>query len=560
MARLLTLHHPGEAAQYYAAGLWQRDSLYDLVRRWANERADLPALRDANRRLTWSQLQAEVDTVAETLRASGLTAGERVSVWLSNRIEAVVIFIACSRNGYVFNTSLHHTYTVEEVVTLLERVSCRAFFGESLHGADGSSADIFSRVAALPCVKVSFHLQPRQGGGGQFHERALPYPVQHVPAAPAPPQDPDQIVYLAFTSGTTGAPKGVMHSDNSLLANARAMVFDWGHDANTILLTLSQMSHHIGTVALCQALVGGFELVLSHASSGAETVALIERTAATYVMGVPTHAIDILAELHMRGASRLGKVTVFYIAGAPIAKQTANALLSLGVKPQNVYGMTENGSHQYTLPTDDVETITSTCGRACRAYEIRLFRQDNPDLEVEPGQIGQIGGRGAMRMLGYFANQAATETVMNVAGWLMSGDLGCFDPQGNLRVVGRLKDVIIRGGHNIHPAQIEDLALKHPAVLKAAVVAVADERLGERVCLVICARSEASPPAEDLLQHLHAQGLSKFDMPEYFAILRTMPLGPTGKILKREIAALIREGQLVPQPVRWRGSEQGAAA
>lgn len=149
---------------------------------------------------------------------------------------------------------------------------------------------------------------------------------------------------------------------------------------------------------------------------------------------------------------------------------------------------------------------------------------------------------------------------MNADGWLMSGDLGSFDERGNLHVVGRLKDVIIRGGHNIHPAQIEDLALKHPAVLKAAAVAVADERLGERVCLVICARGDAPPRAEDLLEHLHAQGLSKFDMPEYFASLRTMPLGPTGKILKREIAALIREGQLVPQAVRWRGSEQGAAA
>jgi len=561
MARLLTLHHPNEARDYYAAGLWQRSSLYDLVSRWATERGDSPAVRDVNRRLTWAQFKAEVDTVAEVLRASGLTAGDRVSVWMSNRIEAVVIFIACSRNGYVFNTSLHHTYTVEEVVTLLDRVTCRAFFGEFLHGADGASADVFSRVSALPCVKASFFLQPRAGGEHVHAGAVRPYPTQTVSVAPAPPQDPDQIVYLAFTSGTTGAPKGVMHSDNSLLANARAMVSDWDHDASTVLLTLSQMSHHIGTVALCQALAGGFELVLSHSSVGAEAVSLIERTGATYVMGVPTHAIDILAELNSRRADRLGQVTVFYMAGAPIAKQTASGLLAVGVKPQNVYGMTENGSHQYTLPTDDVETITSTCGRSCRAYEIKLFRQDNPDLEVAPGQIGQIGGRGAMRMLGYFGNQSATEAVMNADGWLMSGDLGCFDEHGNLHVVGRLKDVIIRGGHNIHPAQIEDLALKHAAVLKAAAVGVADERLGERVCLVITPRGESAPAAEELLHHLHGQGLSKFDMPEFFAVLRAMPLGPTGKILKREIAALIRDGRLVPQPVRWRGTApQGVTA
>ena len=163
-------------------------------------------------------------------------------------------------------------------------------------------------------------------------------------------------------------------------------------------------------------------------------------------------------------------------------------------------------------------------------------------------------------MLGYFGNQSATEAAMNADGWLMSGDLGCFDEHGNLHVVGRLKDVIIRGGHNIHPAQIEDLALKHAAVLKAAAVGVADERLGERVCLVITPTSDSAPAAEELLNHLHRQGLSKFDMPEFFAVLRPMPLGPTGKILKREIAALIQDGRLVPQAVRWRGLAQGAMA
>jgi acyl-CoA synthetase len=559
MARLLTLHHPREAAEYYAAGLWQRSSLYDLVARWAAERGDSAAVRDAIRRVTWSKLKAEVDSVAETLHECGVKPGERVSVWMSNRIEAVVVFLACSRNGYVFNTSLHHTYTVDEVVTLLEAVTCCAFFGELLHGADGRQVDIFSRVSALPSVKATFYLEPRQGGG-QAHQQALPYPRQRTSVMPPRVQDPDQIVYLAFTSGTTGLPKGVMHSDNSLLANARAMVTDWGHDKDTVLLTLSHMSHHIGTVAMCQTLVGGFELVLSHASGGADTIALIEHSEATYVMGVPTQAIDILACLNARGAERLGRVKVFYMAGAPIPTHTAQSLLSRGVKPQNVYGMTENGSHQYTLPTDDVETVTATCGRACNAYEIRLFRQDNPDVEVASGEVGEIGGRGAMRMLGYFANQVATETLMNAGGWFLSGDLGRFDENGNLHIVGRLKDVIIRGGYNIHPAQIEDLAMKHGAVEKAAAVAVADDRLGERVCLVVTSNGDARPIAEDVLKHLHSHGLSKFDMPEYFAILNAMPLGPTGKILKRELAVAIRDGKLVPQRIRWTGPSEGVVA
>ena len=115
--------------------------------------------------------------------------------------------------------------------------------------------------------------------------------------------------------------------------------------------------------------------------------------------------------------------------------------------------MTENGSHQYTLPDDDASTITTTCGKACAGYETRLWDQENPDREAEPGEVGEIGTRGALLMLGYFDNQCATENSFNAGGWFMSGDLGRFDESGNLQIVGRKKDLIIRGGHNIHPAR-----------------------------------------------------------------------------------------------------------
>jgi acyl-CoA synthetase len=371
-------------------------------------------------------------------------------------------------------------------------------------------------------------------------------------ALPEADNDPDKIVYLAFTSGTTGMPKGVLHSDNTLLANGRAMVHDWHHDDQTILYSMSPLSHHIATVGVAQALSAGFELVVNDLKPGMKPLDGLIETHATYVMGVPTHAMDILADAKQRGMTNLAKVNLFYMAGSVIPPETARAFLDRGIKPQNIYGMTENGSHQYTMPDDTVEIITTTCGRACHGYETRLWDQENPDIEVtKPGEIGEIGTRGALLMLGYYNNQSATENSFNAGGWFMSGDLGRMDEHGNLQIVGRKKDLIIRGGHNIHPSRIENLALKHPAVLKAAAYPVADQRLGERVCLAIIPREGVALEADALLAHLNDVGLSKYDMPEFFIRMEAFPLTASGKILKRELVEWTKAGKLAPAPVRW---------
>ena len=177
--------------------------------------------------------------------------------------------------------------------------------------------------------------------------------------------------------------------------------------------------------------------------------------------------------------------------------------------------------------------------------------QDNPNLEAAPGAVGEIGGRGAMLMLGYFDNQNATESSFNREGFLMSGDLGWLDANGNLHFIGRKKDLIIRGGHNIYPARIEDLTHAHPEVQKAAAFAVADDRLGEKICLAIIAREGTSLDAYAMLDHLHQAGLSKFDMPEYFIQLDAFPLTASGKVLKRELVEWAKSGRIQPTPVRW---------
>ena len=182
---------------------------------------------------------------------------------------------------------------------------------------------------------------------------------------------------------------------------------------------------------------------------------------------------------------------------------------------------------------------------------MKIFSQDNRNLEAAPGAVGEIGGRGAMLMLGYFDNQAATESSFNRDGYLMSGDLGWLDANGNLHFVGRKKDLIIRGGHNMYPARIEDLAHRHPQVKKAAAFPVADARLGEKVCLAIVARDGLKVDAYELLDHFFQSGLSKFDMPEYFIQLDSFPLTASGKVLKRELVEWAKYGRVQPTAVRW---------
>src|SRR3989304_311456 len=501
MAAILTLHNPARAAEYYGAGYWRKDTLYSLLQHHAAVRPNQFALRDSHRRLTWGQLSEWVDLVAFDLHQAGLKAGQRVSVWLPNRAETVVVTLACSRNGYICNPSLHQSYTVADVVDLLTRIQSVVLFAQQGFGADADRRNIVEAAYQVATIKRVYRLKPVAEAGSPN----LGAGTASVAAQSAPVGGADKIVLLAFTSGTTGEPKGVMHSDNTLLANARAMAADWRHHEAIVLLSMSPLTHAIGTIAMAQALVSGFELVLNDVPKGKTTLDWVHETGATYIMGVPTHAIDVLAETKRRGYDRLGKVSVFYMGGSAIPRETVRALLDLGITPQNVYGMTENGAHQYTLPDDDTQAIVETCGRACAGYEVRIWSQEDPDVEVARGEIGEIGGRGACLTLGYFDNQNATEQSFNRYGWVPAGG-----PGGG-------------GGRGV----------------------------GEKVCLAVVPQDAAGIDPQMLLRHLHERGLSTYDMPEYFVAVDAFPLTPSGKILKRELVEGARAGRIKPRSGRW---------
>jgi acyl-CoA synthetase len=556
MTTILTLLSSEPIRQYYTGGFWRDETIYALASAHARRAPNAPAMRDRYRRVTYGELVEAADRLATDLARRGVRPGQRVAVWLPSRIECAVALLACSRNGYVLSPSLHRDHTVGDVLGLLARVRAAALVAQSGYGADAARRDVFAELSALASLRHVYRVEPLNTG-----QRLLPGAEAAPQSIAEPPkQDPNQVVYLAFTSGTTGEPKGVMHSDNTLLANARAMASDWSIDAGSVVYSLSPLSHNLGFGAMVMALAGGAELVVHDLPKGASLADRVIETSTSFMVGVPAHASDLLAEMRARGLTTLGRLQGFRISGAAASPELVAGLLERGVMPQSGYGMTEACSHQYTLPGDDPRLIVETSGRTCAGYDIRIWRSDDRDIEVPAGEVGEIGGRGASLMLGYFDDQQATEDAFNAHGYFMTGDLGWVDANGYLRVTGRKKDVIIRGGHNIHPARIEALAMAHAAVERAAAIPVRDARLGEKVCLAVVYRAGSRLEPAELLAHLDAAGLSKYDMPEYVLELDHIPSTPSGKMRKRDLVERIERDEVTPTPVRWQASpsEMGA--
>jgi acyl-CoA synthetase (AMP-forming)/AMP-acid ligase II len=545
---LLTLFDTDRYNEHYRTGFWRDDTIYALVRAHSEQAPERIALRSAQGDLTYGTLIMHADAFASDLARKGVSVGQRVAVWLPSRAETVIALLACSRNGYVCCPSLHRDHTVGDTVSLLKRMRATAIVAEEAYGADAMKNDLFAHLSEVESIQHVYRLKKNDA------DREIG--IVAVPPADAPqqPSNANRVVYLAFTSGTTGVPKGVMHSDNTLLANARALSSDWTVSNESVLYSISPLSHNLGFGAMIMALAVGGQLVIHDLPRGYSMVDRLIETGTTFLVGVPTHAIDLLAEVKSRNLSGVGRLQGFRISGAAAPQQVVAHLLKFGITPQSGYGMTETCSHQYTLPGDDPKLIVESCGKSCSGYEIRIFDCGNPNRSLQPYEVGQIGGRGASLMLGYFDDQKATEESFNRDGWFMTGDLGWVDENGYLRITGRKKDVIIRGGHNIYPAKIEALASTHHAIQRAAAVPVPDQRLGERVCLAVMFRSGKTASPEEILQHLDDVGLSKYDMPEFFVEVAEIPLTASGKVRKRDVVDWIAEGRAKPVAIRWQPS------
>lgn len=550
---ILTRLTPRMIERFTAAGFWGRGTIYSCAAAHAKRDPSWVAIRDAGVSLSYNELVQLADGVAGRLAEAGLQPGDRVAAWMSSRCEIAVLLLACAKAGFVFCPSLHRNHTVAEVVELTKRMRAKAVFAEVGFGADSDKHDFIAIAQAKTDLLMAVTLEPVASRSvSQIHDVLVAGSTLAIERF----EQPTDIVYLAFTSGTTGSPKGVLHSSDTLLSNARALAGDWGFGPKSVIYTLGPLSHNLGFGALILSLSVGSELVLHDLPRGAELITRLTEVGATFLFGVPAHAMDLLLALEARGSGAgklLPKLMGFRISGAAVPAWVVERMSALHIKAQSGYGMTEACSHHYTLPDDPVERITSTSGRACPGYEVRVFAIDDADRILPNGEVGHIGGCGASLMMGYFDDQTATEQAFNADGWFMTGDLGRMDDDGYLTLTGRMKEIIIRGGHNIHPSKIEQLTMRYPGVERAAALGIADERLGEKVCLVVMPTIPGSIDPQALLAHLDKLGLSKYDMPEFFLEVGEIPLSASGKILKRALLPDIEAGNMIPTPIRYTG-------
>ena len=299
---MLTLLSRQRLEQNYAAEYWRDDTIFSLVKGHATTRPDKVAVRDRSGEITYSKLAARAEALSAHLRAAALQPGSRIAVWLSSRIETAIALVACSHGGFVCCPSLHRDHTSSDVIELMNRMRADAFIGEAGYGADAARRDIFNDLDQVSTLKAVFQL------GAVGSQAEIPLPAAGKEAERAVNTDPNVVVYLAFTSGTTGRPKGVMHSDNTLLANARAMIADWEFDSESVIYTMSPLSHNLGLGSLIMALAIGGEVVVHDLRKGASTLDRMIEVGATFIVGVPTHAMDLLTDMNARKMMSPGRI------------------------------------------------------------------------------------------------------------------------------------------------------------------------------------------------------------------------------------------------------------
>lgn len=534
---------PETVQGFYDSGAWRKQTIYDIVTGHSADRPDSPAVTGSFRTFSWRDLVDAVDGFAADLARFGLNPGDTIFVGAPNRIETVIALLAASRDGFVCCPSPHRNHTVAEIAGMCARASCAAYIHQSGHGADADGDEILPLIRELPSLRHIYELVP-DSGGAPFGGRIEAAAEQRPPAG-----NPDLITYLAFTSGSTGKPKGVMHSDNTQLVAARGIAGAWGLGPGTVTCSLSPFSHNLGCGTLWSSLVAGGEFVLHDWPRGESLIDRIDAAGVNYLVGVPTHAMDLLAELRARGLTRFDALNSFRVSAAACPEHVAADLYDFGIPVQKGYGMTETNGHQLGLPGDSRDRVIHTSGVCCPGYALNVFDANNPDLPLPTGEVGLVAGKGASLMRGYFQDAAATEACLNADDWFLTGDLGALDEDGYLRLTGRKKELIVRGGHNINPNVIEDYALRHPAIDLAAAIPVPDGRLGERACLAVMFAEAQSLSAADILDHLTAEGLSRYDLPEFWLPQADIPLMPNGKMDKLEIMRRVRDGSLIPQAV-----------
>jgi fatty-acyl-CoA synthase len=521
-------------------------ALDKAAERWPDREA--VAVRDQAVRLTFAELRQEVDRLATGLISLGLKPGDRVGLWSPNRIEWILTQYATAKAGLIL-VNINPGYRAAELEYALNKVECRALISANRFkttdyiGILRELAPELERckpgeltAARLPHLTTAVHFIDTDEPGyyrftdilgmGGSTERARLEDLSGV-------LQPDDPINIQFTSGTTGAPKAATLTHHGLLNNGHFFGLMAGFREGDRCVTPMPLYHVGGMVmgSIAGISLGVTIIYIGEAFDPVASLEAIQAERATHFCGVPTMFIAVLNHPAFR-QFELSSLRGGYSGGSPVPSDTMRrAMHDMNMRDIIcLYGMTElSGGAVQNTPADTFDQRVGTIGRAQPHMEIKIA--DIEGRAVPLGTQGELCFRGYKVMRGYWGDQTKTHETIDVAGWLHSGDLGTMDQDGFIRITGRSKDMVIRGGENIYPREVEEFLFRHPAVADVQVFGVPDERYGEELCAWIRLKEGTSATEEDVRNFCHGQ-ITHFKIPRYVRFVNEFPMTVTGKVQK----------------------------
>lgn len=538
---------PARRAESIARGHWRDRTINDYLDACVADCPDKPALtatrlEGGTRRFTYRQMAALVDRMAVGLYRLGARRGDVVAMQLPNWWQFTLLYLACSRIGAVLNP-LMPIFRERELSFMLAHGEAKILVVPRSFRNFDHEAMARSLQPALPSLE---RIVVVDGGGADDFDALLTAPEweKQPDAAAILTQNrpgPDDITQLIYTSGTTGEPKGVMHSANTLLANIIPYAERLRLGVDDVVLMASPMAHQTGFMyGLMMPIVLQASAVLQDLWDAARAADLVRQQGVTFTMASTPFLSDLTRVVAETGHG-VPTLKTFLCAGAPIpGPLVEQARATLGAKIVSAWGMTENGAVTLIEIEDDDLLACTTDGSALPGVEIKVI--DDAGRTQPPGTIGRLVVRSCSNFGGYLKRPHWNGT--DADGWFDTGDLARIDAAGYVRISGRSKDVIIRGGENIPVVEVESLLYKHPAVAQVAIVAYPDERLGERACAIVVPKTDRTLDFAEMSAFLKSQKLAIQYIPERLVVRDSMPATPSGKIQKFRLREMLAKGEL----------------
>lgn len=527
---------------YREGGYWLDKTVDQLLTEAASKAPDKVAIvadrtdRDQARLIRYGELEDLAERAATSLRKLGVGKGDVVTVQLPNWWEFVVTAFACSKLGAIMNPVMP-ILRERELLYILNFCEAKVFVVPKIYRGFDYAAMAEGMRGQLPHLQ---HLIVVDGSGDSSFEQVL---LTAESAEKFRGTRPDDMAVLMFTSGTTGEPKGVIHTSNSLVGCTKALTERFGLDASDVLLVASPVGHMTGyaAIVLLSVYLGG-TMVLQDVWEPKHGVALMAREGVTYTAASTPFLSDI-CDTVKAGAPQPASLRSFLCGGAPIPSVLIERAASeLGIKVCSLWGMTETLAATLTEPSRAAEKSPTTDGRPLEGMEVRIVDFDGRPAPV--GQSGRLLVRGCQMFKDYYKKPDLQ--TFDAEGWFDSGDLAYMDSEGYIRISGRVKDVLIRGGENVPVVEIENLLYKHPSVAAVAIVGYPDARLGERGCAFIVPRPDSTIDLPALQTYLAGCKMAKQFWPEHVELVTDLPRTASGKIQKfklKEIAAAFGDGK-----------------